>query len=323
MRLCAALVVLVLPFCAEAQPTGKIPRMGWLAVDPYTTRARLNDAFRQGLLELGYVEGKNLVIEFRSAEKFDRLPALAAELVRRKVDVIFAPEGPQSALAAKNATSTIPIVMMLVTDPVALGLVDNLARPGGNITGLSVGTGPELHGKRLELLKETFPKVSRAAVLWDPANPGSVANKNAMEVPAQSLSIKLQSVEVRKPGDLEHAFSAMRRERAEALVTLSSPLIVTQLKRIVDLSAKSRLPAMYMDSRWVDGGGLMSYGPSYLDLYRRAASYVDKILKGANPSGLPIEQPTKFELVVNLKTAKALGLTIPPSLLLRVDQVIE
>ena len=327
MRLSAialALVVFALPFSAKAQQTGKVPRMGWLAAGSTTTTSHaLDDAFRQGLRDLGYVEGKNIVIEYRSAEEFDRLPSLAAELVRLRVDVIFAASGAQTAFAAKNATTTIPIVMVPVADPVAFGLVDNLARPGGNITGPSAGSGPELQGKRLELLKETFPKVSRVAVLWNPDNPGSVVNKKAAEAPARSLSIKLQSVEVRGPVDLEQAFSAMRRERAEALFLINSPLLVSHVKRIVDLAAKSRLPAMHMESRWVDAGGLMSYGPSYPDLYRRAAIYVGKILKGANPSELPIEQPTKFELVVNLKTTKALGLIIPSSLLLRADRVIE
>ena len=323
MRLSAvalALVVFTLPFAAEAQQTGKVPRIGWLAAGP---NPALDEAFRQGLRELGYVEGKNIVVEYRSAEAFDRLPSLAAELVRLKVDVIFAAAGAQTAFAAKKATTTIPIVMVPVADPVGFGLADTLARPGGNITGPSAGSGPELQGKRLELLKETFPKVARVAVLWTPDNPGSVVNKRAAEAPARSLSIKLQSVEVRTSADLEQAFSAMRRERAEALVTINSPLLVSHLKRIVDLAAKSRLPTVHMESRWVEGGGLMSYGPSYPDLYRRAAIYVDKILKGANPSELPIEQPTKFEFAVNLKTAKALGLTIPPSLLLRADRIIE
>jgi len=321
--LALVVVVLALPFAAEAQQTGKVARVGWLAADPSRATARLNDAFRQGLRDRGYVEGENIVIEYRSAERFDRLPALAAELVRLKVDVIFAPEGPQGALAAKNATTTIPIIMVLVHDPVALGLVDNLARPSGNVTGLSSTTGQELHGKRLELLKETFPKASRVAVLWDPNNPGSVVGKKPIEAAARALGIRLQSVEVRDPADLEHAFSAMKRERAEAFIALNSPLIVNQLEKIVNLTATSRLPAMHMESRWVDGGGLMSYGPSYADLYRRAAIYVDRILKGAKPSALSIEQPTKFELVINLKTAKSLGLAIPPSVLLRADRVIE
>jgi putative ABC transport system substrate-binding protein len=315
-----ALVVFALPFVAEAQQTGRIPRIGWLAAGPSPA---LDEAFRQALGELGYVEGKNIVIDYRSAETFDRLPSLAAELVRLKVDVIFAAAGAQTALAAKKATTTIPIVMALVADPVGFGLVDSLARPGGNITGPSAGSGPEVQGKRLELLKEAFPRVSRVGVLWNPDNPGSVINKRAVEAPAQSLRIKLQSVEVRKVEDLERAFSVMRGEHAEALMTINSPFLINHLKRIVNLAAKSRLAAVHMESRWVESGGLMSYGPSYPDLFRRAAIYVDKILKGANPSELPIEQPTKFELAVNLKTAKALGLTIPPSLLLRTDRIIE
>jgi putative ABC transport system substrate-binding protein len=312
--------LLAAPLGAGAQPAGRVPRIGWLAVGP---NPALDEAFRQGLRELGYVEGKNIVLEYRLAETFDRLPSLAAELVRLKVDVIFAAAGAQAAFAAKNATTTIPIVMVPVADPVGFGLADTLARPGGNITGPSAGTGPELQGKRLELLKETFPRVSRVAVLWNPDNPGSVVNKRAAEAPAQSLGIKLHSVEVRKSVDLEQAFSAMRRERVEALVTINSPLLVSHLNRIVDLAAKSRLPTMHMESRWVEGGGLMSYGPSYPDLYRRAAIYVDKILKGANPAELPIEQPTKFELVVNLRTARALGLTIPQAVLIRADEVIQ
>ena len=323
MRLSAvafALVVFALPFAAEAQPAGRIPRIGWLAAGP---NPALDEAFRQGLRELGYVDGKNIVIEYRSGETSDRLPSLATELVRLKVDLIFAAAGAETALAAKKATTTIPIVMALVADPVGFGLAHTLARPGGNITGPSAGSGPELQGKRLELLKETVPNVSRIAVLWNPDNPGSAINKKAVEAPAQSLRIKLQSVAVRKSVDLEQAFSVMRREHAEALVTINSPLLINHLKRIVDFAAKSRLPTVYMESRWVEGGGLMSYGPSYRDLFRRAAIYVDKILKGANPSELPIEQPTKFELAVNLKTAKALGLTIPPSLLLRADRIIE
>jgi putative ABC transport system substrate-binding protein len=320
MRLSAvALTLFALPFSAAAQLPGSVPRLGWLAAGA----ASLNDAFRQGLRDLGYVEGKNIVVEYRPAETFDRLPSVATALVRLKVDVIFASGGAQPVLAAKNATTMIPIVMVNVADPVALGLADSLARPGGNITGLTAASGPELHGKRLELLKETFPKVSRVAVLWDPSNVGTPVAKKAMEASAGALSIKLQSVRVRDLVDLEQAFAAIRRERAEAVVTLNSPFIVGHLKRIVESAAKSRLPTMHMESQWVDAGGLMSYGPSYPDLYRRAAVYVDKILKGAKPSELPIEQPTKFELVINMKTAKALELTIPPSLLLRAERVIE
>jgi len=315
-----ALSVLFAPFAAEAQRPGNVPKIGWLASG--SSAPTLNDAFRQGLRDLGYVEGKNIVIEYRYAERFDRLPSLATELVHLKVDVIFASGGAQPALAAKNATTTIPVVMSNVGDPVAFGLVASLARPGGNVTGLSI-VALELDGKRLELLKESFPEVSRVAVLWSPTNPGSVINKRQMEAPAQSLGIQLQSVEIRTPSDLEQAFSTMKRERAEAAITINSPVVINQLKRIVDLTAKNRLPAMHSERRWVESGGLMSYGPNYADLYRRAATYVDKILKGAKPANLPIEQPSKFELIINLKTAKALGLTLPPSLLLRADQVIE
>ena len=316
-----AFLVFALPLLAEAQPTAKVPRFGWLAAGPIP--AVLGDAFRQGLRDLGWVEGKNVVIEDRAADRFDRLPSVAAELVRLKVDVIFASGGQQPALAAKRATTTIPVVMVAVADPVASGLVTSLARPGGNITGPSSAPGPELQGKRLDLLREAFPNVARVAVLWSPDNPGSVVNKRALEGPARSLNVTLQSVELREPVDLERAFAAMSQERAQAVMPINSPIVVSHLKRIVDLVAKNRLPAMHWESRWVDAGGLMSYGPSYPDLYRRAAVYVDKILKGAKPSALPIEQPTTFELVVNRKTARALGLTIPPSLLLRADRVIE
>ena len=316
-----AFLVFALPLLAEAQPTAKVPRIGWLAAGPIP--AVLGDAFRQGLRDLGWVEGKNVVIEYRAADRFDRLPSVAAELVRLKVDVIFASGGQQPALAAKRATTTIPVVMVAVADPVASGLVTSLARPGGNITGPSSAPGPELQGKRLDLLREAFPNVARVAVLWSPDNPGSVVNKRALEGPARSLNVTLQSVELREPVDLERAFAAMSQERAQAVMPINSPIVVSHLKRIVDLVAKNRLPAMHWESRWVDAGGLMSYGPSYPDLYRRAAVYVDKILKGAKPSALPIEQPTTFELVVNRKTARALGLTVPPSLLLRADRVIE
>jgi putative ABC transport system substrate-binding protein len=317
------LVLLAAPLAARAQQPNKIPRVGWLSADTGGTVTRLNEAFRDRLRELGYVEGRNIVLEYRSARAVDRLASAAAELVRLNVDLIFAPEGMPAALAAKNATSTIPVVMALVADPVAAGLVDNLARPGGNVTGPSAGAGLELFGKRLELLKEALPKVSRVAVLWDPNNPGSVVNKRATEAPAGSLGLALHFAPARTTSELEPAFSAMRRGRAEALIVLNSPFVSSQLKRIVALAATNRLPAIYMENRWAEGGGLMSYGPSYLEIYRRAATYVDRILKGAKPADLPVEQPTKFELAINLKTARALGLTIPPALVLRADQVIE
>jgi ABC-type uncharacterized transport system substrate-binding protein len=310
-----AVVLLTLAVIAEAQQPGKAPKLGWLA-SPGVTPG-FYEAFRQGLRELGYVEGKNIVIEHRGAEKVDQLPSLAAELVRLKVDVIFASGGSQSALAAKNATTTIPIVMSNVDDPVVFGLVASLARPGGNITGLSATPGLGLEGKRLELLKESFPKVSRVAVLLNPNHPFALRFKTEYEAAAQPLGIRLQSLEMREPAELDQAFSAAKRERAEVLVTINSPLVSSQLKRIVDLAAKSRLPTMHQESRWVEVGGLMSYGTDYAGLYRRAAVYVDKILKGTQPAALPVEQPKKFELVINLKTAKQIGLTIPQSVLYR------
>jgi putative ABC transport system substrate-binding protein len=306
---------------AEAQQSGKVPRLGWLASPGVTPD--FYEAFQQGLRELGYVEGKNIVIEHRRAEKTDQLPSLAAELVRLKVDVIFASGGSQAALAAKSATTTIPIVMSNVDDPVAFGLVVSLARPGGNITGLSATPGLGLEGKRLGLAKESFPKLSRVAALLNPNHPFALRFKTEYEAAAQLLGIKLQSLEMREPSDLEQAFSAAKKERAEVLVTINSPLVASQLNRIVDLAAKIRLPTIHQESRWVEAGGLMSYGTSYAGLYRRAAVYVDKILKGTQPGNLPVEQPTTFEFVVNLKTAKALNLTIPQSVLYRADRVIK
>ena len=273
--------------------------------------------------DLGYIDGQNIAIEHRYAEGVtERLPNLATVLVRLKVDVIST-GGTAATLAAKNATTTIPIVMSNVDDPVAFGLIDSLGRPGGNITGLTSGAGPGLYGKRLELLKESLPRVSRVAVLWNPDDPGSVINVRGMEAPARSLSLKLQLVEMREPNDLEQAFSAMKRERAEALVTILSALVGSQRSRIVDRAAKGRLATMSAESRWTEVGGLMSYGPSYFELWRRAATYVDKILKGRKPADLPVEQPTKFDFVINLKTAKQIGLTIPPNVLARADKVIK
>jgi putative tryptophan/tyrosine transport system substrate-binding protein len=306
---------------AQAQQAGKVPKLGWLASPGVTPD--FSEAFRQGLRELGYLEGKNIVIEHRRAEKTDQLPSLAAELVRLKVDVIFASGGSQAALAAKSATTTIPIVMSNVDDPVAFGLVASLARPGGNITGLSATPGLGLEGKRLELLKESFPKVSRVAALLNPNHPFALRFKTEYEAAAQPLGIRLLSLEMRDPTDLEQAFSAANRERAEVLVTINSPLVTSQLKRIVDLAAKNRLPTMHQERRWVEAGGLMSYGTDYAGLYRRAAVYVDKILKGTQPVDLPVEQPTKFEFIINLKAAKQIGLTIPPNVLARADRVIR
>jgi ABC-type uncharacterized transport system substrate-binding protein len=271
------------------------------------------------------VEGRNVVIEYRSAEgKVERYPDLAAKLVALKVDVIVAANSP-AALAAKQATRALPIVFAVAADPVTDGLVTSLAQPGGNVTGLS-NLAPELVGKRLEQLKQAVPGVSRVAVLWQPGAVGERTEKDMLkgaDVAAQVLGVRLQRVEARGPDDFDRAFSDMTRARAGALIVLGGTMFFNERKRLVDLAAKNRLPAVYPWREFVDGGGLMSYGPNFADLFRRAATYVDKILKGAKPGDLPVEQPTKFELVINLKTAKALGLTIPPSMLGRADHVVE
>ena len=281
----------------------------------------LLEAFRQGLRELGYVEGRNITIEYRWAEgRIERLPGLAADLVRLKVDVIVASS--HAALAAKQATTSIPIVMPIITDPVRLGLVASLARPGGNATGFATQN-DELPGKWMELVKETLPKVSRVAVLFHPTYDGGVQLK-ASEAAARSLGVRLQALRVERPDDFVTAFAEVQKNRAEALIVSSSALFYVHRTRIVEFAAKHRLPTIYHQSEFVVGsGGLMSYGPDFHDLSRRSATYVDKILKGAKPADLPVQQPTKFELVINRRTAKALGLTIPQSLLLRADQVIE
>ena len=309
---------------ATAQPPQKVPRVGYLKggslSDPL--RQRWLEAFRQGLRELGYVEGQNIAIESRWTEgKDDRLPALAADLVRSKVDVIVAETG-AATRAAQQATRTIPIVMSLVNDPVGSGLVASLARPGGNVTGLTIMS-PDLVGKQLELLKEVVPKVSRVALLRHPDNPASAAQLREAEAAAQALGVRLQTLEARSPQEIDGAFTAMTRERAGALLVIPDTLFWSQRRQIAELAVKRRLPSMRMGEAYAEAGGLMSYGPSYLDLERRAATFVDKILKGANPADLPVAQPTKFELVINLKTAKAIGLTIPQPLLQRADQIID
>jgi len=285
----------------------------------------VREAFLQGLRDLGYVEGRNVVIEYRDAEgKSERFPALAAELVALKVDVIVAP-GTPAALAAKQATRTLPIVFPIAGDPVTSGLVTSLARPGGNVTGLSI-LDPDLVGKCLEQLKQAVPGVSGVAVLWQPGGLGERTDKDMLkgaEVAARALGVRLQFVEARGPADFDRAFSEMTRARAGALTVLPSTMFLHERRRLVDLAARNRLPAVYPWREAVDAGGLMAYGANIADLFRRAATYVDKILKGAKPADLPVEQPTKFELVINLKTAKALGLTIPQSVLGRADQVIE
>ena len=302
---------------AEAQQTKKSFRIGFLAGTGDNLRG-----LRQGLRELGYVEGKNITIEYRFSEgEFDRFPALAAELVRLKVDVIVT-QGTPAAAAAKNATSTIPIIMSGGTDPVATGLVLSLARPGGNITGVTI-MNEELAGKRLELLRETSPRVSRLGVLWNSANPGTAVVFKQTQAAAQELSLSLQSLEVKTVNDLQGAFDAATRSGVNGLVLLAAAPIASHLKLVADLAVKNRLPSIYDRSEFVDAGGLMSYGPNVPNMSRRAATYVDKVLKGANPGDLPVERPTKFEFVINLKTAKGLNLTIPQSVLYRADKVIR
>jgi putative tryptophan/tyrosine transport system substrate-binding protein len=318
--LCAVLFALSLP--AEAQQPTKVPRIGYLAANfPSTNPARI-EAFRQGLRDLGYVEGKSIVIEWRYAEgKPDRLPALAAELVRIKVDIIVTGGG-ATTRSAKQATVTIPIVMANDDDPIGSGFVASLARPGGNITGLST-LSPEISGKQLELLREIVPKLSRVAVLGDVTRPGIPQALREINVAADGFGVQLQYLEVRGPKDIETAFRAASKERANAVLVLGSAVLNSQRKQIADLAVKSQLPAIYRNLDFVDDGGLMAYGVSIADLFRRAATYVDKILKGAKPADLPVEQPKKFELIINLKAAKQIGLTIPPNVLVRADKVIK
>jgi putative ABC transport system substrate-binding protein len=307
---------------AEAQQPTKVPRIGFLAtVSPSTISDRV-EAFRQGLRELGYVEGKTIVIEYRWAEgSVDRLPDLATELVRLKVEVIVT-SGPTPTRSTKEATVTIPIVMTQVGDPVGNGFVASLARPGRNITGLST-LAPELSGKQLELLKEIIPKLSRMAVFGTSTNPDNAPSLREVELAAEAFGVKLQYLDVLGPKDIETAFQAARKGRADAILALSSRVLVSQRTQVVDLAVKSRLPAIYRNREDVEAGGLMSYGVSVADLARRAATYVDKILKGAKPADLPVEQPTKFEFVINLKAAKQIGVTIPPNVLVRADRVIR
>jgi putative ABC transport system substrate-binding protein len=313
---------LVAPIMVKAQAPAKVPRIGFLSVSSPTDNPHLLEAFRQGLRELGYVEGQTITIEYRFAEgRPERLPALAAELVRLKVDVIVtgAPSAPE---AAKLATSTIPIVFAGAGDAVAVGLVASLARPGGNITGLAA-MAPEVVGKQLELLKEVALKVSRVAVLQNPSNPSHPFVLRQAEGAARALGLQLQILEARTPAEIDAAFAAMRSQRAGGVLVLRDALFLTQRTQIAALAAKSRLPTVYGFREQAEAGGLMAYGASVPLIYRRAATYVDKILKGAKPADLPVEQPTKFELVVNLKTAKGLGLTIPQSILVRADRVIQ
>jgi putative ABC transport system substrate-binding protein len=319
LSLCCMLLAIC--FQAEAQKS-KVARIGILfGASPSANAGRI-EAFRKGLRELGYVEGQNIVVEDRYADgKLDRLPALASELLGINVNLIVT-AGPAVTRPVKEATNTIPIVMAFDSDPVGSGFVASLAQPGGNITGLS-SLSPELTGKRLEILKETVPKLSRVAVVGNPANTATALNFKEAEVAARAYGLKVQSLEVRGPNDLDSAFSTMTKGRAEALLPLGDSVVVFHRERIVNFATKNRLPAIYPTFEWVDAGGLMSYGPDILDSFRRAATYVDKILKGTKPADLPIEQPTKFEFIINLKTAKQIGLTIPPNVLARADRVIR
>jgi len=317
-------VGLLAPLAVEAQQAGKVWRIGSLASYSPTSPevAPLWEGFLQGLRELGYVEGKNFVIEGRYSEgRHERLPALAAELVRLKVDVIVVGGGP-AADEAKRATSTIPIVMVNNADPVGSGLAASLARPGGNVTGLSLVT-PELVGRQLQLLTEAIPGVSGVAILSNPTNPTRRLSLREAEVAARPLKLRLQILEARAPSEFAGALSAASRERAGALLVVLDPMFFAERTRLAELAAKHRLPLISGLREYAEAGGFLTYGPNLRDSFRRAATYVDKILKGAKPGDLPVEQPAKFDLVINLKTAKALDLTIPPSLLLRADQVIE
>jgi ABC-type uncharacterized transport system substrate-binding protein len=307
---------------AEAQQPTKIPRIGFLITSSPSTIAPRIDAFRQGLRELGYVEGKNIVIERRHADgKSDRLPALAVELVNLKVDVIVT-SGPTATRPAKEATSSIPIVMTFDDDPVGSGFVASLARPGGNITGLST-LSPEISGKQLELLKEIVPRLGRVAVIGTSTRQGTAQTLKEMELAAGAFGAKLQYLDIQSPKDIETAFRVASKERADAVLVLQSPVLYSQRAQIADLALKSRLPAISSRREFVEDGGLMSYGVSTFDLDRRAAAYVDKILKGAKPAEIPVEQPKKFEFIINLKAAKEIGLTIPPNVLARADKVIR
>ena len=320
-------VLSAVPLAGEAQQPTKIARIGYLvtgSLESPEKRVTL-DAFRQGLRERGYVEGQNILIEYRSAAgKLERFPTLASELARLKVDLIVAVNTP-AARAAKQATTVIPIVTPVMGDPLRDGLVASLARPGGNITGLTF-LGPELVVKRLDLLKQALPRVSRVAAIWHPGAYAEHTTRTMLqeaEAGARTLGVQLQLVEVRGPDELDRAFSTMTRERAEAVFVFPSTILFNERRRIVDLAARHRLPAMYQAREFVELGGLIAYGASIPDLFRRSATHVDKILRGAKPADLPVEQPTKFELAVNLKTAKALGLTIPQPVLLQADQVLE
>jgi putative tryptophan/tyrosine transport system substrate-binding protein len=306
---------------ADAQQPKKVPRIGYLTAASASAMVPRANAFRQGLRELGYVEGKNIVIEYQYADgKLDRLPALAAELVRLNVDIIVS-GGPAATRPAREATSTIPIIMAQDGDPVGNGFVASLAQPGGNITGLST-VAPEMSGKRLELMKEIVPKLSRVAVFGNSSDPGNARVLKETELAAAAFGLKVQYIEVVSLADIETAFRSASKGRADAVVLIPNPILAPHRALVADLAVKSRLPVIY-DTQYVEAGGLMTYGVNLPDLDRRAATYVDKILKGAKPADLPVEQPTKFEFIINLKAAKQIGLTIPPNVLARADKVIK
>ncbi len=317
-----ALAILLVPLAAEAQQPGKVYRIGFLGNSTATLEAHLVGAFRDGLRDLGYEERRNILIEYRWAEgKYERFPALIAELIALKVDVIVT-AGTPATLAVKKATTSIPLVMVAVADPVGDGMVASLARPGGNITGVS-SIALELEGKRLELLRELVPNAAAIVVLWNPLNTSHIRALERLRAAAQVLRMKVQTVAVRVSEQLEDAFAAIVRERPDALLIVADRVFLHNRARMVDFATQNRLPGVYPHPEFVETGGLMSFGPNYVDMHRRAATYVDKILKGAQPADLPVEQPTKFQLVINLKTANALGLTIPQSVLIRADQVIQ
>jgi putative ABC transport system substrate-binding protein len=318
--LCAMLFALCVS--AEAQQPAKVPRVGVLLALSHSAISDRIQAFQKGLRELGYVEGKSIVVEYRYADgKFERLPDLATELAGLKVDVIVT-GGPTATRPAKKATATIPIVMAQDTDPVGNGFVASLARPGGNITGLS-NYHPDLSGKQLELLTEVVPRLARVTVLGNSKEPGNAQALKETKLAAAALKLKLQFLDVQEPQDIEAAFHAATKERAEALLMLSSPIATSHRTQVARLAIKNRLPVMYQVSESVEAGGLMTYGVSTADLWRRSATYVDKILKGRKPADLPVEQPKKFEFIINLKAAKQIGLTIPPNVLARADKVIK
>ena len=315
-------LLVALSFPVEAQQPKKIPKIGYLTNDSVSVDLPRRNAFKEGLRDLGYIEGQNIVIEYRVGEgHIEKLPELMADLLRLKVDVVFA-FTTAGAQAAKNATKEIPIVVAAL-NPVEVGLVASLARPGGNMTGLSLTAGPEIYGKYIELLKETVPKLSRVAALSNPVNPANALQLKETQSAASALGVTLLSFDVKGPDDIDGVFTAIKKERGDALTVPADPMLLGQRTRIADLAVKSRLPSIYGIPEHVEAGGLMAYAADRLDIFRRAATYVDKILKGAKPADLPVEQPMKFDLIINLKTAKQIGLTIPPWVLMRADKVIK